>query len=431
MSRGFSNGGEVPINPSRVELSMIRRPRYKKLMYADDALRLHETALNCDKNTTAFLISCTQKKVDHPAEARALYASSTFRASIEFCELHSLTYFIISAKHGLLKKDNLIEPYDLSLKNLTREKRNSWAIDILQKLNSKGITTVVALAGADYYKPLMRFYSVSGLINFMIPMRHLSLGFRTPFLRASSNIYKRKEAIQALYNAFPSDDSRVQVFQFGNFPSITIPTKGVYIFFDPSENSIFQTKYGRVVRIGTHGVSIGSRSTLRSRLRAHFGTGTGGGNHRASVFRLHVGQAIAEAEGITALFPNWAVGESAGKETTNSESALELKVSKYIRAMYCAVIPVDDESSVSSLRAQLERYLITLFTEHHIYIDTPEKNWLGCLSVKPSIAKSGLWNIRHVGDQIEGPLIESADDLFTQSAHELIRSLFTKQDHVN
>ena len=70
------------------------------------------------------------------------------------------------------------------------------------------------------------------------------------------------------------------------------PTRGVYFFFEPSE---FRQESGngpRVVRVGTHALTAGSRSTMRQRLIQHRGQASGRGNHRGSIFRLLVGQAL-------------------------------------------------------------------------------------------------------------------------------------------
>ncbi len=49
----------------------------------------------------------------------------------------------------------------------------------------------------------------------------------------------------------------------------------------------------RVVRVGTHLIKNGGSNTkLWERLKAHKGTKSGSGNHRGSVFRLLVGQAL-------------------------------------------------------------------------------------------------------------------------------------------
>jgi hypothetical protein len=64
------------------------------------------------------------------------------------------------------------------------------------------------------------------------------------------------------------------------------PHRGVYLFFEPSEARQESRKGLRVVRIGTHALTAGSRSTLRQRLRQHRGHASRGGNHRGSIFRL-------------------------------------------------------------------------------------------------------------------------------------------------
>jgi hypothetical protein len=63
------------------------------------------------------------------------------------------------------------------------------------------------------------------------------------------------------------------------------PPRGVYFFFEPSEFRISSGRGLRVVRIGTHALSLGSHSTLRQRLGQHRGAVSGGGNHRGSIFR--------------------------------------------------------------------------------------------------------------------------------------------------
>ncbi len=59
------------------------------------------------------------------------------------------------------------------------------------------------------------------------------------------------------------------------------PNRGVYLFFEPSEVRSDSGKGPRVVRIGTHALGKGTRSTLRQRLGQHRGRASGGGNHFA------------------------------------------------------------------------------------------------------------------------------------------------------
>ena len=59
------------------------------------------------------------------------------------------------------------------------------------------------------------------------------------------------------------------------------PPRGVYFFFENGELRSGTGAGGRVVRVGTHGLTKGSRSTLWRRLRQHRGTSRSGlGNLR-------------------------------------------------------------------------------------------------------------------------------------------------------
>src|SRR5579862_1245890 len=65
------------------------------------------------------------------------------------------------------------------------------------------------------------------------------------------------------------------------------PRRGVYFFFEPGENRTDTGNGPRVVRVGTHALNAGSGTSLWGRLSHHRGAArSGGGNHRASIFRL-------------------------------------------------------------------------------------------------------------------------------------------------
>jgi hypothetical protein len=70
------------------------------------------------------------------------------------------------------------------------------------------------------------------------------------------------------------------------------PRRGVYLFFERSEARQESGAGSRIARVGTHALRIGSSSTLRQRLGQHRGRTSGGGNHRGSIFRLLIGQAL-------------------------------------------------------------------------------------------------------------------------------------------
>ena len=88
------------------------------------------------------------------------------------------------------------------------------------------------------------------------------------------------------------------------------PQRGVYFFFEPGELRSLSGTGNRVVRVGTHALTDGSRSTLWQRLSQHRGNAKGnGGNHRGSIFRLLLGAALAR-RGDCPLPSSWSASTS-------------------------------------------------------------------------------------------------------------------------
>jgi len=173
------------------------------------------------------------------------------------------------------------------------------------------------------------------------------------------------------------------------------PQKGIYFFYEPNEFRI-NSNVERVVRVGTHGVSKGSKSTLWNRLKTHIGTRNGSGNHRGSIFRLHVGAALCAK--YNGLYVNsWGVGQSAPKEIRKSELEIEQKVSNHIGKMKILWLAVSDASSSHSDRAYLEKNIIGLLSQYQTFYDPPSETWLGLFSPDERIKKSGLWNLNYLG----------------------------------
>lgn len=119
------------------------------------------------KGLKVGLISCTRDKKSFPCSARRLYSESAkFSACLEFAEAHYDRIFVVSAKHGLVRLDELLNHYDLSLEELTERARNSWAEEIAKSLGSEGITiydTVYIHATALYTEHLRRALEKSGI----------------------------------------------------------------------------------------------------------------------------------------------------------------------------------------------------------------------------------------------------------------------------
>lgn len=184
------------------------------------------------------------------------------------------------------------------------------------------------------------------------------------------------------------------------------PERGVYFFFEPGELRADGTT-PRVVRVGTHGLPAGSRSTLWGRLRQHRGSvggrSAGGGNHRGSVFRLHVGAALlADPEWPAEVRSAWGHGANAPRQVRAAEEALERAVSAYIGRMSVIWVEVDDPPGPVSDRGLIERGAIALLSNARgPAVDPPSDDWLGRRSPNEAIREAGLWNVQHIADPLE------------------------------
>jgi hypothetical protein len=185
------------------------------------------------------------------------------------------------------------------------------------------------------------------------------------------------------------------------------PERGLYFFFAPDE---YRDEQLRVTRIGTHAVSEGSQTALWDRLRTHRGanrgTYEGGGNHRGSVFRKRVGEAIIERDEIHDEYPDWGVGSSAAREQRLTELELERRVSDYVRDLPFLWVKVEDEPGPDSDRAYLERNTIALLSNYERDPIDTRQNWLGEYSWSEKIRESGLWNVDHVDEGYDPQFLE-------------------------
>lgn len=189
-----------------------------------------------------------------------------------------------------------------------------------------------------------------------------------------------------------------------------LPRRGVYFFFDERERRSHGDAL-RVVRVGTHALKRGARSTLRGRLRQHLGTRAGHGNHRGSVFRLHVGAALLARDGSS--LETWGVGSSASAVVRRAEREHEHHVSRYVARLRVVTLGIEDDPGPDSLRGYVERNAIALLANVGRVVDPPSVGWLGHVAHRATVRESGLWNVNHVG--------AIADPAFAKRLNDLVR----------
>jgi hypothetical protein len=189
------------------------------------------------------------------------------------------------------------------------------------------------------------------------------------------------------------------------------PQRGVYFFFENGEHRSDSGSGPRVVRVGTHALSPGSKTSLWNRLSQHRGSkASGSGNHRGSIFRLIVGTALATQHGET--IETWGKGDSAPAAARDTERDHEKRVSEYLGAMPFLWVEVPDEPGKASLRGFIERNSIALLSNYLGNVADPASpTWLGHASDREKVRRSGLWNQNHVDEQYDSRFLDELDRL--------------------
>src|SRR5690554_747930 len=118
-----------------------------------------------------ILIACVSKKGDKKTKAKDLYKSSLFKSSLTYAyKLNPDKIFILSALHHLLDLDKEIEPYNVTLSNIPKDKRKAglkilstsekkeWGKKVIEQLAEQADLkndNFIILAGQEYIKPII------------------------------------------------------------------------------------------------------------------------------------------------------------------------------------------------------------------------------------------------------------------------------------
>jgi len=130
-----------------------------------------------------ILVSCVKSKQDQSAPARDMYVSNWFTQASRVAQARGKSWRILSAQHRLLHPDDVINPYDLALKDLPIAARRDWGAKVfsavlpIARLHGR----VIFLAGAAYREFLLQPLRDAG-VTVEVPMQHLRQGQQMSWL---------------------------------------------------------------------------------------------------------------------------------------------------------------------------------------------------------------------------------------------------------
>jgi len=118
------------------------------------------------------LIACSKKKLANASEAKDLYCSPLFKAASQYAEKNYDKWLILSAKHGLLHPYRIIEPYDLSLNDMSAKERAKWSEMVLSQIAKLGLDDEKFYVHAGKkYQGICKYHA-----NYHVPLAGLGIG---------------------------------------------------------------------------------------------------------------------------------------------------------------------------------------------------------------------------------------------------------------
>lgn len=103
------------------------------------------------------LVSCGKAKRKVKSKAKDLYTGTLTRRSIDFASRSFERWFILSAKYGLLRPDDRVEPYELKMSAIPKAARREWGARVQESLLRYGVPLedrLLVLAGEDYIQAI-------------------------------------------------------------------------------------------------------------------------------------------------------------------------------------------------------------------------------------------------------------------------------------
>lgn len=121
------------------------------------------------------------------APAGDLYTSSLFTGRKRWVMASCSRWFILSAKHGLVAPDQILEPYDETLTTKGQAARRAWSSRVLAQLREAlgdiGQSDYEIHAGAAYVAHGLQAALIASGANVLLPAERLTLGQQLAFYR--------------------------------------------------------------------------------------------------------------------------------------------------------------------------------------------------------------------------------------------------------
>lgn len=160
-----------------------------------------------EETNSLVLVSCSKNKVwdlDMENPKRALqgtaipaeraYCSPLFEKSKDWATRRKMDWRVISAKHGIVKPGDRISEYDVTLSDLNKQQKESWADmtadELVKEINKEDYDRVIFLTGRAYM-PKRLINKLPNSIEVKTPLEGKQIGERLQWFNEDSKGFQR------------------------------------------------------------------------------------------------------------------------------------------------------------------------------------------------------------------------------------------------
>ena len=297
------------------------------------------------------LVGCAKQKRATAAPAQDLYTSPLFRKSRAYAESTGIAWFVLSAKHGLVGPEAVLEPYDVTLSRTSRDYRREWARRVLRQLDeacgSLDGRSIEIHAGTAYTSSLRPLLESRGAVV-VEPLQGLRQGQRLAWYGSRSGDATASVVVleaSEIAASLTSPSSRQSPAEFLATGGDGLRRPGLYSWWvDGRGAADLSLGLGHPVAAGLIYAGLAGATRSRSGRRSSntlWGRISGmhlGGRHEFSTFRLSLGSVLAAAEGLADI----------------DEEALTIWMHEHLLV---AAVPVADADGLDGLESAILRTL--------------------------------------------------------------------------
>ena len=141
---------------------------------------------------TLVIISCGKKKADRQLQAKNLYTGNLFQRQLAWAQRFGDRIQILSAKHGIIDLDKQLEPYDVTMTDLSKDQRESLSTQVyFWYRNIHGDYDRIIVLGSKLYVGVIRdALEMADTSEIMLdPLQGLQIGQRISWLSQMEDPY--------------------------------------------------------------------------------------------------------------------------------------------------------------------------------------------------------------------------------------------------